>query len=283
MLVTLKEVLADARAKHYAVPAFDCVEDVLVRTILETAAELRSPVILMCLVRDLEGNGWAYLPGLVRAAAEHHDIPIVLHLDHAVEIEPVKKAVLAGFSSVMLDGSMHPFEKNVELTRAAVELAHRRGISVEGELGYVGGTNVDLSDAGESVLTDSRELAEFVKQTQVDALAVSIGTAHGMVKAEAELNIMRLRELHAISSIPLVLHGGSGVPHKQLREAIQHGICKFNIYAELRMAMYHGLQISAVSQEREDPLPHEVFDPIRHEIAKVVADKIELLGSGNRV
>jgi len=169
VLTTLKDVLADARKNGYAVPAFDCVEDVMVRAILETCEELRSPVVLMCLVgADLEGNGWAYVPGLVKAVADFHDIPVVLHLDHA---ESIKKAVDAGFTSVMIDGSMHPFEKNVEITKATAQIAHPKSISVEGELGWVGGFDLQARSTGRPVLTEPKEVEKFVSMTGLDALA----------------------------------------------------------------------------------------------------------------
>lgn len=281
MLVSLTDILPDARARHYAVPAFDCTEDVMVRGILETAEAARSPVVLMCLPPDLEGNGWAYLPGLIRAVADHHDIPIVLHLDHAADLSLIEKAVARGFTSVMFDGSRLPFEENVRLTRAAAELAHPRGISIEGELGHVGGSDLEETLHVESVLTEPAEVVRFVEQTGVDALAVSIGTAHGVYKSLPNLNIERLKELNAVSPVPLVLHGGSGTPDDQIRNAVRHGICKLNIFADQRLAMFRGLQESA-RQKRPDPLPYQLFGPIKRELAAVVREKIELLSARDR-
>lgn len=282
MLTTLKEVLTHARAGQYAVPAFDCMEDVMVRAILETAEAHRAPVVMMCLSPDLEGNGWIYLPGLIKAVADHHKIPVVLHLDHAHNLELIEKAVLHGFSSVMIDGSSLPFAENVSLTRAAVEIAGPHGISVEGELGHVGGMDLEATNRRESVLTDADEVARFVELTGVDALAVSIGTAHGVYESLPDLNIARLAELNAASPVPLVLHGGSGTPDDQIRSAVRHGICKLNIYADERLAMARGLERASQSQRRPDPLPQEVFGPIKEELATVVAEKIGLLSAANR-
>ena len=282
MLVTLKDVLEDARKNRYAVPAFDVSEDVMVRTVLETAEASNSPVILMCLQMQLEGNGWTYLPGLIKAVAGHHSIPVVLHLDHAETIEPVKKAIDSGFTSVMIDGSRLGFEQNVEMTRTAVELAHPHGISVEGELGHVGGMDLDDKEHFESVLTDADEVRRFVELTQVDALAVSIGTAHGVYRAEPTLNIERLKELNAASTVPLVLHGGSGTPDDQIQEAVRNGICKLNIFADQRVAMFEGLKRSAL-QERIDPLPDQLFGPIKEALAALVTEKIELLYAKDKV
>lgn len=283
MLTTLKEILGQARREGYAVPAFDCVEDVMVRAILETAERLRAPVVLMCLPPDLEGNGMAYVSGLVRAVADHHRIPVALHLDHATGLELVEDAIGHGFTSVMVDGSRLPFDENVKLTRAAVALAHPRGVSVEGELGHVGGMDLEATEQAESTLTEPDEVARFVNETGVDALAVSIGTAHGVYRSLPNLAIDRLRELDAVSTVPLVLHGGSGTPADQIRAAVKNGICKLNIYADCRIAMGRGVREASDTMAREDPLPGDLFGPAKRGVEQVVADKIELLSARNRV
>ena len=280
----MKEILADARKNGYAVPAFDCVEDVMVRAVLETCQELRSPVVIMCLVgADLDGSGWAYVPGLVRAVADFHDIPIALHLDHATELDSIQKAVDAGFTSVMIDGSMHPFAKNVEITRATTQIAQPRGISVEGELGWVGGFDLQARSTGRPVLTEAKEVERFVEMTGLDALAISIGTSHGVYESLPNLDIERLKELNEVSTVPLVLHGGSGTPSDQIQEAVKNGICKMNVYADNRIAMTRGLKISAESHTRPDPPVQELLGPLKDEIAKVVKEKIDLLLSAGRV
>lgn len=284
MLTTLKEVLNDARKNRYAVPAFDCVEDVMVRAILETCQKMRSPVVLMCLIGpDLDGNGWTYIPSLVRAVADFHDIPVVLHLDHATDLESIRKGIEIGFTSVMIDGSNLPFEQNVEITKTTVDMAHPKGISVEGELGRVGGLDLQATVRAESTLTEPAEVERFVTMTGADALAVSIGTAHGVYQSLPNLNIERLKELNETSSVPLVLHGGSGTPDDQIQNAVKNGICKLNIYADCRIAMAKGLKRSAKSQTREDPMANEMFGPIKEELAGVVEDKIRLLFADNRV
>ena len=215
--------------------------------------------------------------------AEHHAVPIVLHLDHANELATIRKATDFGFTSVMIDGSQLPFEENVQLTKAAVEIARPHGVSVEAELGHVGGMDLDDKECAESVLTEPDQVTRFVEQTCVDALAVSIGTAHGVYRSEPQLNIERLEQLDAASPVPLVLHGGSGTPDEQIREAVRNGICKLNIYTDERVAMYRGLKKAATGQERIDPLPAQMFGPIREELAGVVAEKIELLYANNRI
>lgn len=283
MLTTLREILAPARAQHYAVPAFDCSEDIMVRAILETAEALRSPVILMTLLPELEGNGIVYMSRLIRGVAAYHKVPVVLHLDHADNLDLVKAAIDHGFTSVMLDGSSLPLAENIRFTRAAVELAHPHGVSVEGELGHVGGMDLEETASSESVLTDPSEIVQFVTETEVDALAVSIGTAHGIYRSRPTLSISRLKELHAASRVPLVLHGGSGTPEDQVQESVRNGICKVNIYADCRVGMARGLRQSAAAIRREDPLPTEMFGPIKQGVCQVVAEKIRLLFAEGRV
>ncbi|OHB81115.1 MAG: ketose-bisphosphate aldolase [Planctomycetes bacterium RBG_16_64_12] len=283
MLATAKEVLADARTNRYAVPAFDCVEDVMVRAVLETAEAHRAPVFIMGLEPDMEGGGWRYLSGLVKVVADYHKVPVVLHLDHADRLDWIQNAVDLGFTSVMIDGSKLPFEENVRLTRAAVDIAHPRGVSVEGELGHVGGMDLDATQCAENVLTEPDEVARFVEETGVDALAVSIGTSHGVYRSLPTLNIDRLKELHEASPVPLVMHGGSGTPPEQIQDAVRHGISKLNIYADCRLALARGLEKAHQALKRPDPLPREVFGPIYNEIAGVVKEKIALLFADNRV
>jgi fructose-bisphosphate aldolase class II len=183
----------------------------------------------------------------------------------------------------MIDGSSLPFEENVALTKAAAEIAHAAGASIEGELGHVGGADLDETIHRENVLTEPDEVSRFIEQTGVDALAVSIGTSHGVYKSLPNLNIERLAELHEASSVPLVLHGGSGTPDDQIQNAVRHGICKLNIYADCRMAMAKGLKRAAEAVQRPDPLPHDVFGPIKQEVAAVAKQKFELLYANNQV
>jgi len=285
MLATLKDVLVHARENQYAVPAFDVVEDVMTRTVLETVEEIKAPVIIMLLEADLEtggGNGWAYQLGLLKAVADHHKVPVAIHLDHATNLDVIRKAVDAGFTGVMIDGSKLPFEENVAFTKAAVDMAAPKGVSVEAELGHVGGMDLQETECAENVLTEADEVARFVEQTGVDALAVSIGTAHGVYRSEPTLNIERLDELNEASPVPLVLHGGSGTPDDQIQTAVRHGICKLNIYTDERVAMYKGMKEAAAAYERPDPLPTDMFGPMRRELAATVAEKTKLLFADNK-
>jgi len=283
MLSNLKDILAHARENHYAVPAFDCIEDVMVRGVIETCERLRSPAIIMGLGSpDLEGKGWEYLASLVLGVAPHYDIPVALHLDHATKMDEVKRAIDVGFTSIMYDGSAHPFEKNVELTRQAVEIARPHGIPVEAELGAVGGANVEETTYSETTLTQPHEVERFLAETEVDALAISIGTSHGVYRSLPNLDIELLKKLNAVSNVPLVLHGGSGTPSDQIAAAALEGITKLNIYADNRIAMFKGLRAAAADDTRPDPLPRDMFAPIRQGVADTVEHNIRLLYANDR-
>ncbi|MHC1685837.1 MAG: ketose-bisphosphate aldolase [Clostridiaceae bacterium] len=281
MLVNLNDILIKARNEHYSIPAFDCTE-VLVRPILDKCEEMKSPVILMALEHDLKGKGISYISSLVKGVAREYNIPIVLHLDHATDIELIKKAILYGFTSVMYDGSDLSFDENVENTKKVVELAHARNVSVEAELGRVAGFALDGSDTGEMLLTEAKDVDKFFELTDVDALAVSIGTSHGIYTDLPKLNIQRLKEINEISKVPLVLHGGSGTPVDQIKEAIENGISKINLYADIRIAMTAGAKKSFSTQQRIDALPDQLFAPIAEAVKNAVKSKIELCNSQDR-
>jgi ketose-bisphosphate aldolase len=286
MLVTLNEVLPQARAQHYAVGAFDCMEDIMIRTILDAAEREQAPIILMALEHDLQDRGIQYISGLVHAVADAYRIPIVLHLDHAENLDIIRKAIDHGFTSVMFDGSQLPFQENIDRSREVVEIAHPQGVAVEAELGFVAGKDIygtDYPGAGKSLLTEPGEVVEFVAKTGVDALAVSIGTSHGVYVAKPNLDIERLQAIEAVSAVPLVMHGGSGTPEDQVQNAIRHGITKLNVYADSRVAMFQGLKRSAQIQTRPDPLPDILLRPIREALSRLVAERIKTFFSNNRV
>jgi len=277
MLATAKEVLTKARAGHYAVPGFNCVDDVMVRTILDTAQECRSAVFVMCYEQELDEKLWIYLPRLVKAVASEYDIPVVLHLDHSQNHESIQKALDTGFTSVMYDGSALPFAQNVEMSRKAVEMAKPYGASVEAELGLVGGFGLAASENVANILTEPEEVIQFVDETDVDSLAISIGTAHGVYTQLPNLDIERLKKLDAVSKVPLVLHGGSGTPNNQIQDAVRNGICKLNVYADSRVALWKSVKKAVAEITREDPLPKEYFARFRTDLGQLMREKFELL------
>ena len=233
MLRTLKEVLASARAGGYAVGAFEFWSVDSAQAIVEAAEMVGVPVILQAGPLELEFAGLQALSGIAHSVASNSRTDVVLHLDHGDTIDLARAVLEAGFTSVMIDGSGLPYEQNRDLTRQVVGLAHPRGISVEAELGRLAGAEVrgDVSKE-EAMQTDPEEAQRFVEETGVDALAVAIGNAHGLYAYEPELNLPRLAQIASKVVVPLVLHGGSGTPDEQVREAIKLGITKVNVCTE---------------------------------------------------
>ena len=289
MLVTMKEMLEDARKNHYALPAFDVSNYDMMKAVLETCEEERSPALLMALGVDLQGRDMNLLASMVRSASEYFNIPVCLHLDHATNMELIRRAIDAGFSSVMYDGSVLDFENNAKNTAEVTAYAHPRGITVEAELGHVGNGSVGSisetgtdTDPGES-LTVPDEVAKFVEITDVDALAVAIGTAHGVYQKTPKLRIDRLDEITAVCDRPLVLHGGSGTPDDQMQEAIRHGITKINIYSDVVAAMNKGLKDKLNAAENPATWPFISFSDARAMMKDVIREKLRTFGSAGRL
>ena len=289
MLVSMKEMLADAKAKHYAIPAFDVSNFEMMRAVLETCEEERSPALLQALGVDFNGKALPILTEMIKAASNYYNVPVCLHLDHATDMGLIRTALDAGFSSVMYDGSVLPFDENAEMTRKVVELAHSYGATVEAELGHVGNAMVgNENDAAknedpEDTLTVPEEVVRFREITDVDALAIAIGTAHGVYLKTPTLRIDRLDEITAVSDLPLVLHGGSGTPDDQMQEAIKHGITKINIFSDVVGAMNLGLKNKLNTMENPSTWPAFVFEEARARMKEAVRNKIRVFGSKDRV
>ena len=289
MLVTLKEMLTDAKKNHYAIPAFDVSNYEMMKAVLETCEEERSPALLMGLGVDLEGRNMNVLTDMIKSASNYYNIPVCFHLDHATNIDEIKRAIECGFSSVMFDGSVLPFMENAKKTKEVVDLAHAKGVTVEAELGHVGNASVgNISetgadeDPGES-LTVPEEVKKFIDITNVDALAVAIGTAHGVYKKTPELRIDRLDEIVKVCNKPLVLHGGSGTPTDQMQTAIKHGITKINIYSDVLFALNKGLKDTLDNITNPSTWPFIVYKDAISKMKEVVREKIRTFGSNNRV
>lgn len=289
MLVSMKEMLEDARLRHYALPAFDISNYDMMKSVLEACEEERSPALLMALGVDLQGRDMQLLASMIRSASDYFSIPVCLHLDHATDFDLVKRAIDAGFSSVMYDGSVLDFENNAKNTAEISKFAHAHGVTVEAELGHVGNASVGSisetgtdNDPGES-LTVPEEVAKFVEITHVDALAVAIGTAHGVYQKTPELRIDRLDEITALCDKPLVLHGGSGTPDDQMQNAIRHGITKINIYSDVVGAMNKGLKDKLSAMENPATWPFIVFEDARNGMKAVAKDKLRKFGSAGKL
>ena len=318
-LVGTKEMFKKAYEGGYAIGAFNVNNMEIVQGITEAAAALQSPIILQCSAGARKYAKHEYLVHLVKAALEVSDIPIALHLDHGADFETCKSCIDGGFTSVMIDGSHHPFEKNIEVTKKVVEYAHERGVVVEAELGQLAGIEDDVNVSAENAsYTQPEEVQEFVEKTGVDSLAIAIGTSHGAFKFKPEqctrnadgvlvppeLRFDILAEIEKkIPNFPIVLHGASsvipkyvkiinanggklddavGIPEDQLRKAAKSAVCKINIDSDLRLAMTAGI--------REHFCAHpEHFDPRQYitdgraYIKDLVEHKIkEVLGSDGK-
>jgi len=289
MLVTMKDMLADAKEKHYAIPAFDISNYEMMRAVLDVCEEERSPALLMGLSVDLDGKGLPLITSMVRAASDFYTVPVCFHLDHATDLQTVKAGISAGFSSVMFDSSVLLFEENAARTAEVTAYAHAHGVTVEAELGHVGNAMVgNLADKvkneePEDTLTLPEEVVKFVEMTDVDALAVAIGTAHGVYLKTPILRIDRLDEITAVCDRPLVLHGGSGTPDDQMKTAISHGITKINIFSDVLYALNMGLKNKLNSIENPSTWPAYVFEDARKGMREAVRAKIRAFGSCGRV
>lgn len=288
-LVTIKEMLEKARKEKYCVGAFDASTIEMAMKIVEAAEEKKSPVILMGLMVDLQGDMLDYWIYSLRKIAERASVPVCLHLDHATDMDFLKKCVDNGFTSVMYDASVYSLEENIRLTKEAVNYAHAHGVTVEAELGHVGDGIVsgELKSEGDydnpdDYLTNPDEMKRFIEETGVDCLAVAVGTSHGVYVHTPKLHFDRLDTLNEISTVPMVMHGGSGTPDDQIKLAVEKGICKLNIYSEMLSAYYGELKTKLeesgtlaiwVSKANEKPL---------EALKKVVLEKIDLVGSANK-
>ncbi|NLM64268.1 MAG: class II fructose-bisphosphate aldolase [Firmicutes bacterium] len=238
--VTLSEILSMARP-GVAIAAFNFTNLEDLRGIMAAAELEQAPVIIQTTETTVKHSGLEYLAAMGRAAARVAGVPVCLHLDHATDFNLVVRAIRLGYSSVMIDGSRLPFEENVAVTAEAVRVAHAVGVSVEAELGQVGGKedcacSTCCSTDGELHLVDVDEAVEFVRRTNIDALAPAVGTMHGIYKAPPCIRFDLIEEVHRATGLPLVLHGGSGLPRAIVREAIVRGVRKFNVATDLQAA-----------------------------------------------
>lgn len=282
--VNLKTILSGTLEGKFCVGAFNFNSYEDAQGIVNAATNLHSPVILMASSSAVKYIGLKQCVGMIRGMAESTDIPVCLHLDHSKSVELCKEAVIAGFGSVMFDGSSYDYQTNVKLTKEVVEFAHKYGVSVEGEIGRVGGVEDDISVEDELAnLTTVDDAIKFSTETNVDALAVAIGTAHGFYKSEPKLNFERLSEIRKNVTPYIVLHGGTGVPDNDLRRCIENGISKINVGTQLKKVY------SDTLKEKCKNLPNEIVDPrkyieeVKVNVANVVEEKIKVFGSENRV
>ncbi len=275
MLVNLKEVLDMAESGGYAIPAFNVYNMETVMGIIRAAEEAKSPVIIQSYSRLFTNEEGYFVSPIVLAAAKQASVPVCFHLDHGAGVPEVVKALRYGASGIMIDNSNLEFEQNISETAKVVEMCAAVGVPVEGELGHIGSVN----DAEMQEFTKVDEATEFVSKTGVTALAILVGTAHGRYKKAPELDIQRIRDIHAKTDAHLVLHGGSGVPDDQLINAVKSGIRKINFGTDVCYSF-----LDKVFETSRDLVAIDLFMKDAIESVKEFAlTKIDLLGSRNRV
>ena len=278
MYTTSKEMILAAQRGGYAIPAFNFENMEMLQAILAAAEELGSPVLLQTTPSTLKYMTLRQAYAMAKAEADAVRVPVALHLDHCESYEGVCDALDAGYSSVMIDASKLDFEENIAVTRKTVQAAHARGVTVEAELGTVGGK--EDSHSASIAYTDPGEAVDFFRRTGVDIFAVAIGTAHGFYKGEPKLDFELLQKLAGLIDAPLVLHGGSGIPDEMIRKTIELGICKVNFATELRAAM-----TAAVRQALKDESiidPKKFMAPGREAVKSLCMHKIGLCGSDHK-
>ena len=277
--VPITGFLADA--KGYAVGHFNINNLEFTQAIMEAAVEEESPVILGVSEGALKYMGLSYTVAMARAAAAGCSVPVALHLDHGGSFALVMQCIRAGFSSVMIDGSHFSLEKNMALTRKVVEAAHAVGVSVEGELGTIGNADDGPSGREEGGLVKPEEAERFWRETGVDALAIAVGTAHGLYRGEVRIRFDLIEEVARRVGAPLVLHGGSGIPDDAVRRAIKSGMAKVNVNTENQVAFTATAR--RILTEKPDLFdPRRYLGPAREAVRETVRNKIRLFGSNGR-
>lgn len=281
-IVNTIDMFRKAQQEEYAIPAFNIHNLETFQVVVDTAAELNSPVILASTPGTISYSGGDYLVSIGNAAAKRYEIPIALHLDHFESFEEIKKYIKFGFKSVMIDASHHPFEENVKIVKEVVDYAHEYGVSVEAELGRLGGVEDDLVvDEKDAKYTNPEQAGKFVELTGIDSLAVAIGTAHGLYKGEPKIDFDRLDEIRSMVSIPLVLHGASDIPDTMVKRTIELGICKVNIATDLKIPFSNAVkQYFIENPDANDP--RKYMTPGKDAMKKVVEEKILMCGSNDK-
>lgn len=276
MYSTLKEVLKEANDLNMAVGAFNTHNLEMLPAIIKAAVKEKTPVIVQTSCGTANYIGHKNLVSICKSMADEYGAEVVLHLDHAKDYDEIRKAIDAGYSSVMFEGSSLPLKENILGTKRVVAYAKKYGVSVEAELGTVGGTEDGIAVAQDEVrYTDPADAVEFVKQTGIDALAVAIGTNHGQYKSKTNINFERLKEIKDVVDIPLVIHGGTGVKEEDVKKVIDLGIRKFNVGTELLVG-WNRESKACYDEHKENISNRENVVPCLNVIEEIVSRKIKL-------
>ena len=275
MLMNMKDLLAVANEHNFAVPAFNISDYNMFNGIIEAAEEKEAPVIIAIHPDELSHTTTEMVKGIIDRINKS-SVPAVIHLDHGASYAQVITAIQAGFTSVMIDGSSLPFEENIAICQKVVEAAHAVNVSVEGELGTIGSTDAELEGGNVIIYTDPEDAVKFVEATGVDTLAIAIGTSHGLYPKgmKPELKLDLLKEIKGKVSIPLVLHGGSGNPDKEIGESVTLGVNKINISSDIKAAYYEKMR--EVLKDESLREPNQIQPPCVEAMKEVAFHKIQL-------
>lgn len=278
MLVNLKEVLKVAKANNFAVPAFNTSSNMILTGVIDACEEIQVPVIIAIHPDELHFVKKSFIKYVIDEANQA-SIPVCIHLDHGTSFQQVMEAIQCGYTSVMIDASHESFEDNVAICKKVCEAAHAANISVEGELGTIGQTDSFETEAPNKIeFTDTKLAKEFVERTGIDALAVAIGTSHGIYYSEKpELRIDILDELVKTVNIPLVLHGGSSNKDEEIAKAVKHGISKINISSDIKDPFYR--KCREILKDDKIREPNQIYPLCIEELKKAVKEKVNLFGA----
>lgn len=283
MIVNAKKMLEDAKVNKYAVPHFNINNLEWTRYILEECNRLKSPVILGVsegAIRYM--GGYKVVANLVKNLDEELNIqiPVAIHLDHGSSVESCKKAVDAGFTSVMIDASKYSLEENIDMTKQVVEYARIKNITIEAEIGHIGGSEDNMSS--EIAYAKVDDALKLYNETKIDFLAPALGSVHGLYKGEPCLDFDKMKEISEKTNIPLVLHGGTGIDDEKLKKAIASGICKVNINTELQIAWTKAVR-KFLSEDTKAYDPRTVIKSGEQSMKQAIEHKVNVLGSINRI
>lgn len=263
-----------AEKLNFTVGSFNMHNLEMVPSMIKAAKEMGSPIIIQTSVGTAEYIGYRVIAELCKTMAEDEGVDVVLHLDHAANFDDICTAIAAGYSSVMFDGSSLPFKENILRTKAVVEYAYKRGVSVEAELGTIGGTEEGVSVRQEDkVYTDPKAAQKFVEMTGIDALAVAVGTNHGQYKSKTEINFPLLKKIHEAVDIPLVIHGGTGVKEEDIHQCTSYGVRKFNVGTELLVG-WTGEAQKMFGQTKVDTSLRKNIMPCNEVVKQIIKRKI---------
>ena len=285
MYTTLRELTDKAEKLNMAIGAFNMHNLEMLPDMIRGAKEMGAPIIIQTSIDTAKYIGYSVIVAVVKELANQNMVDVALHLDHARDLDAIKDAIAAGYSSIMFDGSNLSFKENILKTKLVVDYAHTRGVTVEGELGTIGGTEEGISvSEDDKIYTRPEDALTFVQETNVDALAVAIGTNHGQFKSKTDVKIPLLKEIHQTVTVPLVVHGGTGVKEADYPELINNGIRKFNVGTELLVNWTQEAKDSFGKTAVNKSLRYNVI-PANQKVKEIVKHKIGLFmnlqGSGN--